>query len=41
MTPSARARILEADIEVEAVDDMATVVQDDLANTYQLTQLSP
>jgi hypothetical protein len=33
-----RSRTLDAKLEVTAVDGLATIVQDDLANTYQLSQ---
>jgi hypothetical protein len=33
-----RSRVLTADLRVTAVDGLATVVQDELANTYQLSQ---
>lgn len=33
-----RSRVLTADLRVTAVDDVATLVQDELANTYQLSQ---
>lgn len=33
-----RARVLTTDLRVTAVDGVATVVQDELANTYQLSQ---
>ncbi|MDI1483003.1 hypothetical protein [Polyangium sp. y55x31] len=33
-----QARVLESDLEVTAVDGVATVVQDDHGNTYQLSQ---
>lgn len=35
---SYRTRVLDAPLTVTAVNAMATVVQDDLANTYQLSQ---
>jgi len=38
---SYRTRVLTEDLQVEAVDNMATVLQDDFTNTYQLTALSP
>ena len=38
---SYRTRVLSEDLQVEAVDNMATVLQDDFTNTYQLTALSP
>lgn len=33
-----RTRVLDADLQVTAVDGLATVVQDDVGNTYQLSQ---
>lgn len=33
-----RTRVLTADLVVTAIDQVATVVQDDLGNTYQLSQ---
>lgn len=36
-----RSRVLVADLHVTAVNGVATVVQDDLANTYQLSQQAP
>jgi hypothetical protein len=36
-----RSRVLDADLRVTAVNGQATVVQDDLANTYQLSQQAP
>ncbi len=33
-----RSRVLTADLRVTAVDEVATLVQDELANTYQLSQ---
>ena len=33
-----RTRTLTADLQVTAVDGLATVVQDELLNTYQLSQ---
>jgi hypothetical protein len=33
-----RTRVLDAELEVTAVDGVATVVQDDVGNTYQLSQ---
>lgn len=36
-----RTRVLDAELQVTAVDGLATVVQDELANTYQLSQQTP
>jgi len=33
------ARVLDATLKVTAVDGLATIVQDELSNTYQLSQL--
>jgi hypothetical protein len=33
-----RSRVLATDLDVAAVDGIATVVQDDFADTYQLAQ---
>ncbi|MFO0548679.1 MAG: hypothetical protein U0271_09840 [Polyangiaceae bacterium] len=33
-----QSRVLDADLVVTAIDSMATIVQDDLSNTYQLAQ---
>jgi hypothetical protein len=38
---SYRTRVLSEDLQVEAVDNLATVLQDDFTNTYQLTALTP
>jgi hypothetical protein len=38
---SFRTRVLDADLQVTAVNQVATIVQDDFQNTYQLSQQTP